>query len=79
MALGCKIVSLPHFNIDSFLGTLVEHKATFLNLIPHIIIVWAQHERATLKHAEYVRAAMSAAAPLGSLDYQRFKEKWVNI
>lgn len=75
LAIGCKIVSLPEFDINGFLSTLVEHKATFLHLIPHIIVIWAQNERATVKHSEYVRTVMSAAGPLGALDYQRFKEK----
>lgn len=75
LSLGCKIVSLPKFEPSGFLTTLVEHKATFLNLVPPIVLFLANNDKATKRHLEHVRTIMSGAAPLGASDVERFKIK----
>lgn len=75
LALGCKIVTLPKFEPDSFLSTLIEHKATFLNLVPPLVLFLANDKRATAQHMDPVRTVMCGAAPIGALDAIRLKEK----
>ncbi|KAJ6633242.1 4-coumarate--CoA ligase 1 [Pseudolycoriella hygida] len=75
LALGCKVVSLPKFDPDGFLTTLAEHKATYLNLVPPIVLFLANNDKATKRHLENVRTIMCGAAPLGASDIERFQQK----
>lgn len=74
LALGCKIVTLPKFEPESFLSSLIEHQATYLNLVPPLVLFLANDKRSTERHFDYVRTVMSGAAPIGALDAQRFKD-----
>lgn len=64
-----------HYICKGFLTTLVEHKATYLNLVPPIILFLANNEKVTKRHLEHVRTIMSGAAPLGSSDIERVQKK----
>lgn len=75
LALGCKIVTLPKFTPETFLTCLAEHKATYLNLVPPLVLFLANDPRATFHHLAHVRTIMSGAAPLGELDAMRLKKK----
>jgi len=75
LALGCKIVSLPKFEPEGFLTTLAEHKATYLTLVPPIVLFLANSDKTTKHHLEHVRTIMSGAAPLGASDIERFQKK----
>lgn len=60
---------------QGFLTTLAEHKATYLNLVPPIVLFLANSDKATSRHLENVRTIMSGAAPLGASDIERFQKK----
>lgn len=75
LSLGCKIVTLPKFHLDSFLDSIEKHQVSVLYSVPFIIILWSKYEKATEKHVKSVRTIMSSAAPLGASDFLRFKEK----
>lgn len=75
LALGCKIVTLPKFEPEGFLTTLAEHKATYLNLVPPIVLFLANSNKTEARHLEHVRTVMSGAAPLGASDVERFHKK----
>lgn len=75
LSLGCKIVTMPKFHLDEFLTNVVKHEVNILYLVPFIMILWATSEKATQRHAKSVRTIMSAAAPLGASDYEKFKTK----
>ncbi|XP_037036724.1 4-coumarate--CoA ligase 1-like [Bradysia coprophila] len=75
LALGCKIVALPKFEPEGFLTTLAEHKATYLNLVPPIVLFLANSDKTAKRHLEHVRTIMSGAAPLGASDVERFHKK----
>lgn len=75
LSLGCKVVSLPKFEAESFLTTLVEHKATYLNLVPPLVLFLGNDKRVKFRHLKHVRTVMCGAAPIGELDANRLKEK----
>lgn len=56
--------------------TLAEHKATYLNLVPPIVLFLANNDKASKRHLEHVRTIMSGAAPLGASDIERFQKKY---
>lgn len=74
LALGCKVVTLPKFEPVSFLGALIEHRGTYLNLVPPLVLFLANDKRVTERHLDSVRTIMSGAAPIGALDAERLKE-----
>lgn len=41
LALGTKIVSIPKFDVDQFLRITKEQKATFLHLVPPVVVQYA--------------------------------------
>lgn len=73
LSLGCKIVTLPKFDPSTFLNSLIEHKATFLSLVPPIVLFLGSSDKVTKNHLNYVRMVACAGAPLGAADADRFK------
>lgn len=73
LSLGCKLITLSEFQLDDLLKCIQNHRATFVHLVPHIMIFWTQHTKA--KQIQSIRTIMSAAASLGALDYDKFREK----
>lgn len=62
-------------SFPGFLTTLAEHKATYLNLVPPIVLFLANSNKTEKRHLEHVRTIMSGAAPLGASDVERFHIK----
>lgn len=75
LALGCKLVTIPKYEPDEYLRVIREHKATFLTLVPPVIVQLAAYENAKPYHFEHVRYVKSAASSLAHRDVERFKEK----
>ncbi|KAJ6636980.1 4-coumarate--CoA ligase 4, partial [Pseudolycoriella hygida] len=75
LSLGCKVVTLPKFDPSTFLNSLIEHKATILNLVPPIVLFLGGSDKVSEDHLKYVRMVASAGAPLGASDADRFKKK----
>lgn len=72
LALGTQLVTLPKFSPDTFLNVLDKYKATILHLVPPIVIFMGHHDKVEEKHVKHIRTVMSAAAPLGAPDAERF-------
>lgn len=76
LSLGVKVVTLPEFKPGTFLGTIRDHKATLLHVVPPILIYLGHHDAVNPKDLSTVRCVMSGAAPLGALDAERFFKKY---
>lgn len=74
LALGTKIVSIPKYDVNQFLQITKEHKATFLHLVPPVVIQLGNYEGARPEHFKHVRKVMSAASNLAHADADRFKK-----
>lgn len=74
LSLGTKVISIPKYEINSFLNIIKQNKATFLHLVPPTVIQLAGYEGAKPDHFKYVRTAMSAASNLARADADRFKK-----
>lgn len=77
LALGCKMIAIPKFEPNEYLRIIHEQKATFLTVVPPIVIQLAAYEHAKPYHFEYVRYMSSAASSLAHSDVERFREKYV--
>lgn len=75
LALGCKLITIPKYEPNQYLQIIREQKATFLTVVPPIIIQLAAYEHASPAHFEHVRFVASAASSLAHSDVERFKEK----
>lgn len=76
LALGCKIVTLPRFEPSTFLHALEEHRATYLGIVPPLLLFLANDERAQRRHFNHVRVIMCGAAPSdASVASRLFEEK----
>lgn len=75
LALGCKLITIPKYEANEYLRIIREHKATFLTVVPPIVIQLATYEQAKPFHFEHVRFLASAASQLAHSDVERFREK----
>lgn len=75
LALGCKIVSIPKFELNQFLKIVSDHKSTQLYIVPPIVILLANSENAKESHFAHVHQVMSAASSLAQSDAERFRLK----
>lgn len=72
LSLGCKLVTLPRFDPETFVSTIAVQKATYLALVPPILLFMINDDRCEAKHLSTVRSVLSAAAPLGGETIERF-------
>lgn len=72
LALGTKIISIPKYDANDFLRISKEQKATFMHLVPPVVIQLGNYEGAKLEHFKHVRLVMSAASNLAQADAERF-------
>lgn len=72
LSLGCKLVTLPRFDPETYISTLAVHKASQLILVPPIMLSLINDKRCTPQHLSSVRLAISGAAPLGGDTIERF-------
>lgn len=72
LALGAKIVSIPKYEVNDFLRISKEQKATFMHLVPPVVIQLGNYEGVKLEHFKHVRQVMSAASNLAQADAERF-------
>lgn len=73
LALGAKIISIPKYDIDSFLRITKGYRATFLHLVPPVVIQLNNYAGCTPDHFYHVRTAISGASTLAESDGERFK------
>lgn len=72
LSLGCKLVTLPRFDPETYISTLAVHKATFLTLVPPVMLCLTNDDRCTVQHLSQVRSVICGAAPLGREAIERF-------
>lgn len=72
LALGAKIISIPKFEINDFLRIISEHKATFLHLVPPVVIQLNNFDGAKSEYFENVRLVLCAASNIAQTDAERF-------
>lgn len=63
-AMGKKLVSLPRFDLESFLQITTEHKAKRLYLVPPIVLALAKHPLVDNYDLSSLEIIFSGAAPL---------------
>ncbi|MFO1327336.1 MAG: 4-coumarate--CoA ligase family protein [Rubrivivax sp.] len=62
--MGTSCVTLPRFEIESFLGAIQTHRVTHLYLVPPIVVALAKHPLVARFDLSSVRFINSGAAPL---------------
>lgn len=77
MSLGCKLITLPRFEPVSYLHALAEHKATFLALVPPLMLFLANDEHVQSRHLANVRMVMCGAASSSESDAVLLRERYL--
>jgi len=63
--LGATVVTMPRFDLDTFLETLARYGVTFANVVPPIVLALAKHPAVDRHDLSKLRMIFSGAAPLG--------------
>lgn len=63
--LGATIVTMPRFDLETFLRVIQDHKVNYANLVPPIILALAKHPLVEQYDLSSLQAVFSGAAPLG--------------
>jgi acyl-CoA synthetase (AMP-forming)/AMP-acid ligase II len=64
--MGTTIVTLPRFEMESFLQTLQDHRITYGYVVPPIVLGLAKHPLVDKYDLKSLRVVFSGAAPLGA-------------
>ena len=62
---GARIVVLPRFDLEQFLGAIQEHRVTYVHLVPPILVALAKHPVVDQYDLSSLDTIVSGAAPLG--------------
>ncbi len=62
---GATVVTMPRFDLEQYLQLVEKYGATILHVVPPIALALAKHPMVDKFNLSKVRAAFSAAAPLG--------------
>ncbi len=62
---GATIVSMPRFELEAFLKALQDHRITYANVVPPILLAFAKHPMMSDFDLSALRTLFSGAAPLG--------------
>ena len=73
--LGSTLVTLPRFDIESFLSAMEEHSITYANLVPPLVLAMARNPAVDAARLSKLRTIMCGAAPLSMETAQAFAEK----
>ncbi len=65
LARGATIVTVPRFELESYLALLQRYRGTYLYVVPPIVLQLARHPAVERHDLSAVRMLFSAAAPLG--------------
>jgi acyl-CoA synthetase (AMP-forming)/AMP-acid ligase II len=63
---GATIVTMPRFDLESFLRIVQEHRITLAYLVPPIVLALAKHPLVAQYNLSSIRSIWSGAAPLGA-------------
>lgn len=75
LSMGCKIVTMPKYQPHKFLDILLEHKATFLPLVPPVVIQLNNFAAANASYFQHVRTMLCGASSLVETDVEKFLAK----
>ncbi|KAF2894355.1 hypothetical protein ILUMI_11819 [Ignelater luminosus] len=70
-----KVVSLPHFTPELFVGCLQKHKPSILYTVPPLVTFMTNNAMIKKEYFQSTRTVVCGAAPLGASDEERFTEK----
>jgi acyl-CoA synthetase (AMP-forming)/AMP-acid ligase II len=62
---GARVVTMPRFDLEQFLGLIQDHRVTVAHLVPPIVLALSKHPAVDQHDLSSLRWIMSAAAPLG--------------
>lgn len=62
---GATVVSLPRFELETFLRAVQEHRITYANVVPPIVLALAKHPSVAQFDLTSLDTVFSGAAPLG--------------
>ena len=62
---GATFVVMPRFDLSQYLDLIERHRATFLHVVPPVVLALAKHPAVEGRDFSSVRRMFSAAAPLG--------------
>ena len=65
---GSKTVTLPSFNPDSYLASLLSHRPEQLMLPPPLVQFLAKSDKASRDHLKSIEMVLVGAAPVGPAD-----------
>lgn len=71
LSYGCKLVTLPKLESESFLNILKNHKATLLYVVPPIVLLLGQNKNITPEHFQSVRIICNGAGPVKEADAEK--------
>ncbi|XP_033752286.1 probable 4-coumarate--CoA ligase 5 [Pecten maximus] len=63
--LGTKLVTLPKFEPETFLGAIQKHKVSFLHLVPPVVLFLAKSPLVNNYDVSSIHSIICGAAPLG--------------
>jgi len=63
---GATLVVMPKFELASYLDLIETHRATFLHVVPPVVVALAKHPMIDGRDFSSVRKLFSGAAPLGA-------------
>jgi acyl-CoA synthetase (AMP-forming)/AMP-acid ligase II len=61
-----KLVVLPRFDLEQFLGAMSDHRVTYAYLVPPIMVALAKHPLVAQYDLSSLEGILSGAAPLGA-------------
>jgi len=76
---GGKMVTVPMFEPNMFLKTLLDYRPTFLHLAPPLVGFLASHPAVTPEHLASVHTIFVGAAPAGPALINKFHSKAPNV
>ncbi|KAJ9590144.1 hypothetical protein L9F63_016729, partial [Diploptera punctata] len=79
MYFGAKIITLPKFEPNLFLSSIIKHKATVLYLVPPLVQFLGKYPEVTSEHFKTVRFVTSGAGPIGEADAKLVLNKGSHI
>ena len=74
--LGATDVTLPRFEMETFLDAVERHGVTHANLVPPLILALAKHPSIEVRRLRSLRTVQSGAAPLPPETARAFSERF---
>ena len=65
LAVGATVVTMPRFDLESFLSTICRYRVTFAHVVPPIVLALAKLANLEKYDLSRLRVVFSGAAPLG--------------